>query len=46
MATCFLDKGSTVTYFQIVHAIHAHIHTQSRERGKGKALHNTEMAVI
>ena len=48
MATCFLDKGSFITYFQIVHAIHTHTHThrQIGERGKGKALHNTEIAVI
>ena len=46
MATCFLDKGSFITYFQIVHAIHTHTHRQTGERGKGQALHNTEIAII
>lgn len=37
---CFMDKGSFVTYIQIVHLVHTHTHTQHRgEEGERKRKH-------
>lgn len=44
---CFMDKGSFVTYIQIVHLVHTHTHTHNTEKREKEreSMYSTEVVV-